>query len=629
MKTVKGKIAILSVVAASLAGCIAPTAFAAGNVYITGQSVADDSGPFHGLGFTFMSAMWMCKNDRTGFQNELAYMSQRGFNFMRILSEVPGACPEDYWYGRSINCNQYKCFHGVTAYPWPDWDQQFKDCIDIAYSYGIRCEVTIFGGACESFVANQSDPWNMSNYYAREAHCQRVLNNLVGREDKIILLEVANEGNITGWAWWGGQPGMIWLRNLGAYLGARTAIPVALTAPCTPYYDSTDINTLYAGSAADLITEHFNRDMGTNQGDWLSCSDPWRVFPLLAASGEGRAISSDEPVGPGSSVAEENHPIHLCSAAAFGYTAGKLALYVFHTNAGVRHDQTFASHGEAATCAFMNLKSIIPANVQNWTRNDGLEAAAPFTVFCGSQPNAYWWYPTPYGGNDGCHTNAGSRSGNEFICYPMGIRSGGLLLQAREPMTAVAVNPLNGAILVGGVLNTGQQALLPQGPEAWVIRGTQGIAAQSPYAGVIQLPGTVQMENFDDGGEGLSYHDAYYGNTSGMYRSTHVDICASDNGYAQGWNDTGEWLEFTVNVATSGLYSMTAKWATPNNGCAIHIEMNGVNVTGSAPLPNTGGWNSWVTGTGYNIPLNAGQQIMRVYTDVGGYNLDYISVARQ
>jgi len=44
-------------------------------------------------------------------------------------------------------------------------------------------------------------------------------------------------------------------------------------------------------------------------------------------------------------------------------------------------------------------------------------------------------------------------------------------------------------------------------------------ALQSPYAGVISLPGTVQAENYDNGGEGLAFHDTDTGNWLGAYRN--------------------------------------------------------------------------------------------------------------
>ncbi|MDO8686315.1 MAG: hypothetical protein Q7J78_06575 [Clostridiales bacterium] len=36
--------------------------------------------------------------------------------------------------------------------------------------------------------------------------------------------------------------------------------------------------------------------------------------------------------------------------------------------------------------------------------------------------------------------------------------------------------------------------------------------------------GTIQAENFDNGGEGVAYHDSDATNSGGQYRSTGVDI---------------------------------------------------------------------------------------------------------
>jgi hypothetical protein len=65
---------------------------------------------------------------------------------------------------------------------------------------------------------------------------------------------------------------------------------------------------------------------------------------------------------------------------------------------------------------------------------------------------------------------------------------------------------------------------------------------KTPYAGVIQLPGFIQAENFDNGGEGIAYHDTSAGNTGGAYRTDNVDIETTGDtggGYDIGWTDVG------------------------------------------------------------------------------------------
>src|SRR3954447_15959103 len=88
----------------------------------------------------------------------------------------------------------------------------------------------------------------------------------------------------------------------------------------------------------------------------------------------------------------------------------------------------------------------------------------------------------------------------------------------------------------------------------------QLLASQSPYSGSpVSLPGTVQAENFDWGGEGVAEHDTTSANLGGAtFRgTTNVDLQSStDTGgtYQLGYVQAGEWLEYTVKVQQSGTY---------------------------------------------------------------------------
>ena len=50
----------------------------------------------------------------------------------------------------------------------------------------------------------------------------------------------------------------------------------------------------------------------------------------------------------------------------------------------------------------------------------------------------------------------------------------------------------------------------------------------TPFNGTpVNLPATIQAENFDNGGEGVAYHDNDAANQGGAYRQTGVDVEAS------------------------------------------------------------------------------------------------------
>jgi hypothetical protein len=128
----------------------------------------------------------------------------------------------------------------------------------------------------------------------------------------------------------------------------------------------------------------------------------------------------------------------------------------------------------------------------------------------------------------------------------------------------------------------------------------------------------VQSENYDAGGEGVAYHDTTSGNTGNVYRSNSVDLQAttdSGGGYLVGWTKAGEWLNYTVNVTTAGTYTLDIRVASNGAGGTFHIEVNGVNKTGTLTAPNTGGWQIFQTITKTGVTLAAGVQTIRVVMD--------------
>jgi hypothetical protein len=142
------------------------------------------------------------------------------------------------------------------------------------------------------------------------------------------------------------------------------------------------------------------------------------------------------------------------------------------------------------------------------------------------------------------------------------------------------------------------------------------------------LPGTITSERFDNGGEGVAYHDATAGNTGGQFRATDVDIeTASEGGYDVGWIGAGEWLNYTVSVPTAGSYFVQLRVASPG-GAAFHLGFNAAsNVWQTVTVPATGGWQNWTTVT-VPVTLGAGIQQMTLLFDTGGMNFRLATVGK-
>ena len=154
---------------------------------------------------------------------------------------------------------------------------------------------------------------------------------------------------------------------------------------------------------------------------------------------------------------------------------------------------------------------------------------------------------------------------------------------------------------------------------------------QSPYYGIPSaIPGTIQAENFDLGGEGVAYHDNDTGNNGNQYRTLEgVDIenCTdAGGGYNIGWMGTGEWLEYTVNVGGTGNYTLEARVSATAAGKTFYVEFNGVNKTGNITVPNTGGWQNWTT-VSVPVSLSAGTQIMRFVSSTNDFNINYFTIS--
>jgi chitinase len=159
-----------------------------------------------------------------------------------------------------------------------------------------------------------------------------------------------------------------------------------------------------------------------------------------------------------------------------------------------------------------------------------------------------------------------------------------------------------------------------------------GGGSEGPFGGTAAaIPGTVQAENYDTGGQGVAYNVTSINGTDNGYRSDGVDLeVTSDTGGGVdlGWTTGGQWFKYTVKVATAGTYTVSFRVAGPNAVTdAFHLSnSSGTNLSGNVNIPATGGWQTWATVTA-NVTLPAGQQTLTLNQDNGGWNINYASFA--
>jgi alpha-L-fucosidase len=139
------------------------------------------------------------------------------------------------------------------------------------------------------------------------------------------------------------------------------------------------------------------------------------------------------------------------------------------------------------------------------------------------------------------------------------------------------------------------------------------------------IPGTIEVEDFDKGCPGDAWYDKDEQNSGGKYRPDQgmdIEVCAA-GGYNIGWSNSGEWMAYTLNVDKTGKYKVLIYIATVADAGKLHLEFNGINKTGTIEVPNTGGYQNWqeVEAT---VNLEKGTHMMKLMIDnaPSGLNLD-------
>ena len=175
-----------------------------------------------------------------------------------------------------------------------------------------------------------------------------------------------------------------------------------------------------------------------------------------------------------------------------------------------------------------------------------------------------------------------------------------------------------------------------EGKESKIVKYTLKVNnKRTPYKSVISIPGIVQAENFDKGGEGLTFHDSDsedQGDAKSRTDNEGVDLVKGNNGTVIGYTAVGEWLEYSVKVTESGTYSYEATVSSGVSGSGFTlglVEDGKVTSLCKVNVPQTGS-NNWDT---YKVvkgnilkELEAGEHIFRITINGANCNIDKIEL---
>lgn len=153
-----------------------------------------------------------------------------------------------------------------------------------------------------------------------------------------------------------------------------------------------------------------------------------------------------------------------------------------------------------------------------------------------------------------------------------------------------------------------------------------------------ELPGRIYAVDYDMGSQNVAYFDQDYQNTGNgaawntgwTYRNDGVDIeksvdgTAHTNGFDVGWTNTGEWMKYTINVKTAGIYNLLIRYASGGAAGTMSLYSGSTPILSAKAMPNTGGWQVWKNIVVPNITLQAGTQVFKIEITSAGYNLNYL-----
>jgi regulation of enolase protein 1 (concanavalin A-like superfamily) len=151
------------------------------------------------------------------------------------------------------------------------------------------------------------------------------------------------------------------------------------------------------------------------------------------------------------------------------------------------------------------------------------------------------------------------------------------------------------------------------------------------YLGVNQMTeSTIQFEEFDHGGRGIAYNDDSTRAGNNKYRQPQTVDISTTNDTGGGVHvmtvKAGEWLQYSINVLTSGIYDFAARVANGVAGGKFRVEIDGANATGAIAVPNTGASTTWATIVKSGLNLTAGNHILRIVFEADGGNFNWFKL---
>ena len=123
------------------------------------------------------------------------------------------------------------------------------------------------------------------------------------------------------------------------------------------------------------------------------------------------------------------------------------------------------------------------------------------------------------------------------------------------------------------------------------------------------IPGLVQAEDYSD-----------------MFGIQIENTTDNGGGSNVGYIESGDWIEYLIDVDDSGDYLVEYRLASLNGSSGFEVLVDNEKLD-TQTVPSTGGWQNWVTESS-TLTLNAGQQVLKINALGPSWNINWLRFTR-
>lgn len=144
-----------------------------------------------------------------------------------------------------------------------------------------------------------------------------------------------------------------------------------------------------------------------------------------------------------------------------------------------------------------------------------------------------------------------------------------------------------------------------------------------PFKDTLTIPGKIEAENYDKGGNGQGFLDTDIENENSLYREDNAGLDSAGDAIIYGWGYANDWLRYTIKVSKNDSLDITARVSSPSDSTFFSILVDDKDIA-KIMVPNTSDWKNFETVTTTVPAITAGDHVLKIQIDKPYFNLDWI-----